>query len=516
MKKTCFLLVNIFLILLLTSAPAVLAENNALLEGIDLYKQGNYDSAVEKLKLAVENEPDSGTATFFLGLSYKQLREFPKAADAFRSAVSGTLRIKEALVELINVLIKMGSPENLAEAETWIAVAEREQIQPAKVAFLKGMLLSRQGHSTEAVSYFEKAMDLDESYTQTSEFQIAMTYIKEKKLEEAQKRLKSVLLYDPNSTMAGFARQYQASVTERMDRVFRFRLGAFALYDDNLLLQWQDKEGAPPWPGGISDTPGLNGTFRADWAPVMPGNWLFNTQLAFSGTLYKENSTGSDTLSSGIYMAPGYNFGKYALNLVVNYNYASKKRPYYQESSQYFSIGPMTRWVLKANHLLELFAGYDRKEFALPSLSPKGDRDSDSLRAYLSWIYSHGSGAFFNLRYTYLDENADGEWWDNTGHAGLLNLSYPITDKFNLQLNGEINFKAYETASPDPRIINGTPVTFMTKRRDDIYRGGIGFNYKLMKKLLLVANYSHTYQDSNVAIYNYYRNIISAGLELSF
>lgn len=507
----------VVLSVLIFNPMLAVADSPELLEGIDLYKQEAYGAAEAAFIKARQVEPENSTAAFFLGLTYKQRADFPKAAEQFEAAVTLTPRIKEALIELIDVLTRIGTPESLAQAEKWIAVAEKEGVFPAKTAFLKGMLLGKQGKNDEAIASFEKSKNLDPNVSQSAEFQIAMSHLRAKRLDEARQQLDSAVLLDPNSDLASFARQYQDSVSQRLADVWRFTVSASGLYDSNLLLRWNDVQSAPPWPGGEEETPGVNANFRVDYRPVLKGNWLFNAQFAFDGNWYQNSSTDNDTLSAGIYAVPGYNFGKYSANLALNYNNAQKKRPYYQDSSEFFSIGPLFRFVISSDQLIEFFAGFDKKEFELAPIDPRGDRDSDTFRTYVSWFFSNVAGAFVNLRLAYLDENANGEWWSNVGAQLLANATIPATDKLRIQLSGQGFWKDFDAKVPDPRVINGTSVTLATKRRDDQYQGILGFNYELwIPDLLLIGQYTYTRNESTVAIYDYDRQIISAGLEYRF
>ena len=50
--------------------------------------------------------------------------------------------------------------DNVDEAMKWIKKAEEEGVYPAKVAFLKGVALSKQGKDSDAIKSFEKAKSL--------------------------------------------------------------------------------------------------------------------------------------------------------------------------------------------------------------------------------------------------------------------------------------------------------------------------------------------------------------------
>ncbi len=99
-------------------------------------------------------------APFFLGLAYKQAMKYGEAAEHLRNAVHLPLRIKEALAGLIEVLYLQGRPETLEEAQEWTQVAEEVGVFPAKVTFLKGLILQKEGRYGEAREAFGKANSL--------------------------------------------------------------------------------------------------------------------------------------------------------------------------------------------------------------------------------------------------------------------------------------------------------------------------------------------------------------------
>ncbi|MBI9082539.1 MAG: tetratricopeptide repeat protein [Desulfobacterales bacterium] len=500
-------------------AASAFGESPEFLQGVDQYKNENFEEAAEALKKARAQEPQSTVAAFFLGLTYKQMQNFPMAVENFRDAVTMTPRIKEALVELVEVLSRMGKPENLKEAKEWLAVAEKENIFPAKIAFLRGLILSKEGRDLEAVTQFEKAKALDESFTQSAEFQIAMSYVKAKQLDKARDRFKAAVLFDPQSDLASFARQYQDSVEKRLGQQVRFTLGVFGAYDDNQVSRWNGAggPGAPAWTGEEDEeTSRLRTQFRVDYVPILPGAWLFNAQYALSAAWNQNYSSSRDNLSNGLYLAPGYNFGQYAVNLAVNYNFSMKKEAAvngYRKQSEYLSVGPLVRGLFMNQHLLEVFAGFDNKEFFDPAADSRNDRDSKTFRSYLSWIWSYTQGAFLNLKYEYTKEDSDGEWWENQGHKLIFNTSYPLMPRVAAQASCQYFIQDFENKSLDP--IPSDP-TKINDRLDKITNGSLGLTWEFMPGTMLIGQYAFTRADSNIAIYDYNQNVYSVGVEYRF
>ncbi|MBW2075729.1 MAG: DUF2860 family protein [Deltaproteobacteria bacterium] len=500
MNKAAVLSMPILLLVLIILPPHAFSESPSLREGIEQYKQENYEEAIEFLVKARKEEPKSSSAAFFLGMTYKQLMDYQKASEHLRDAVTLTPRIKEALVELIDVLYLWGK---LDEAKKWIEVAEKEEIAPAKIVFLKGLVFQKEGKNLEAVKSFEKAKSLDSTITQAAELQIALCYLKEKKLKKAKDRFLAAVQYDPQTDLANFARRYVDLVEKRifLERPVRFTLGLFGQYDTNVVLKPTEASLA----ADITDEKSYatTNTIRIDYVPIIEGPWLFNAQYSFFGNFHDKHSTTHDVINNGIYIAPGYNFGRYALNLAARYNHTLVRGTSYKKYVDSLSTGPLFRTLVGKNNLLELYAGYNKKEYFRPVLIPEEDRDSDTLSTYISWIWLFKEGAFFNLKYEFSDEDADGRNWDNHGHAFSMNTTIPLIDKLKLQVSGQALLQDYKNMH----------TIFATEREDEIYQGSLGFTWEFFKNANLVLQYSTTRADSNIAIYDYRRKLYTAGIE---
>lgn len=481
-------------------------ESPSLARGIEQYRLENYTEAIRLLEEARREDPGSSASAFFLGLAYKQLMDFPKALSNLRDAVTLAPRIKEALVELIEVLYEVYEKGNLEEAKGWIALAEKENIFPAKIAFLKGLILLKAGENREAVAAFERAKTLDKNLAQPADIQIAMGYMNEMALEKAREKFKAAVQYDPQSDLAAFARRYQDMVEKRleMERPFRFTLGVFGQYDTNVVLKPSDSSLAPDITGEGSRL--MANTFQVDYVPKLDGPWLFNAQYAFYNTLHDRFSTSHDIIANSILLAPGYGFGTSALNLSLRYSHSMVRGPSYKKYLQSLNVGPLYRRLLPNNQIMELFAGYRVEEYFQPPLVPEEDRDSEGLDAYLSWIWLFRPGAFFNLKYEFIDRDTDGMNWENHGHRFSLNLALPLREKLQLQLGGEAFFEDYGI----------THTVFGVDREDSSYTGLAGLAWEFRKNTTLVLQYTHTRADSNVAIYDYERELYSLGIEYRF
>lgn len=509
MLKFRLFFVSVLIVLItLSLTPCAGAQGDYLREGIEQYREENFEEAVEFLIKAREQQPDSSTAAYFLGLAYKQIINYPKAVEHLRAAVTLTPRIKEALMDLLEVLSRMGQPQNLEEANKWLLVAEKEEILPDRTAFLKGLILQKEGKNLEAIKSFEKAMSLNKAYAQAAEFQMALCYVKERDLKKASERFQALVMYDPQSDLAAYARNYQDMVKKQIEREkpLHITIGLLGQYNSNVLsnpkesaftLGQQDEE-------SFSAIPSV----RINYAPFLKGPWLFSGQYAFTGNFHNKYSTSRDSLSNSINLVPGYNFGKYSLNLAVTYSHSLLRDPNMERYMGNLTVGPMFRTFLSQTQILEIFAGYNNKEyFQHDAWQPlEEDRDSEGLSTYISWVWLYKKDAFLNLRYAFSNEAADGANWSKEGRRFSLNTIYPLTDKLKLQISGQVFVEDYKN----------THNVFNTKRDDKTYEGSIGFVWELYKNTDFIAQYTNSRIDSDISIYDYEKYLYTFGLEYRY
>lgn len=492
-----------FDIALLSPDPALCKTSEYLKQGISQYRQENYEEAIELLKRAREEDPTSSVAAFFLGMAYKQAIDYPKAIAHLKDAITLTPRIKDAVVELVDILVQMGS---LQEAKWWIELAEREKISPANIAFLKGLVLKKEGKNLEAIESFEKAKSLDKSVVQSSDFHIALCYLKERRLKEARERFQAAVLYDPLSDLAAFARQYQDMVEKRifLERPLRFTISLFGQYDTNMVLKPMEEAVAT----GITDekSSALATNMRIDYVPLLKDPWLFNARYSFSSNLYHKHPSSHNIIGNSLSVAPGYRFGRFALNLATTYSYYLVRNPDYEKYMDYLNAGPLFRMLLKKNQILELFAGYADKNYFQPPLMPEEDKDSGGLDAYISWFWLFKEGGFLNLRYEFINEDTEGINWQNKGNKFIVNTTFPFTKKLKLQLSGSAFLQRYKN----------THTVFNLAREDDTFAGSSGLIWEQSKNLSFVAQVSRIKSNSNLPIYEYERDIYALGIELKF
>lgn len=530
MKKLAVFLVLLFIVFI-PLIPNVYGQQPATLaEGVRQYQLENYEEAIDILTKVRKNKRDLSSAAFFLGMAHKQVMEYAQAAANLRDAVTLSPPIKEALIELVDALYQMDS---LAEAKKWLAVAEKEGFSPARIAFLKGLILAKENDNPSAINAFEQAKRMDPALSQAAEFHIGVSYLKDRQLDKANERFQAVAQHDPLSDLAAFARQYQSMLEQAMyqEKPLRLTVGILGGYDTNMVAKPLEAAAAT----NITDEKAmvLSSSVRLDYVPRLAGPWLFNAQLAVASNVNSKHTHSHDSFASTFSVAPGYNFGSFALNFTAAYTSALLRTdpdpapdpdsgPGYKRYLDYLTYGPTLRVMVNQNNILEVFAGYDKKSYHNQKTSnPESIRDSVGLREYISWIWLFRENAFFNLRYDFNQDHADGIYWESATNRFTANLSLPLLSAETAQRMGQLNLQvtggaAWQNYRYDQPYLDNDGNPGMTARRDKVYTGSLGLNWTFSRYASFIIQYNRTKNDSNIPVYSYERDLYMSGFEFRY
>jgi tetratricopeptide (TPR) repeat protein len=502
-------------------------------QGMKEFQQENYEEALQYFLDAGTADAESSRIAYHLGLTYKMIENYIAAIPYLRKAVTLSPRVDEALVALIDVLY---NTDGLKEASEWIAVAEKDQVSPAQVQYLKGLVLAKEGKPEPAITAFGKSKEFDPSLGQQAEFQIANAYAQQGKLSDARDRLRSVMIMDPGSDMALFARDYEKIVADRIERErpWRFSVGFTYKYDTNVIAK-----GNGPLTDSITgqEDSALSFSIRARYrAP-----FSFRTPFSFSGYYSlsadrylgktytrSDGSQGSLTeynnMTNQFTLVPGYTFGRFAVSLPLSYSYISLQgrkglsffsdiqwitQTRYMEST---AVTPTLRFITTENSFGEVFFSYIRKKYFETELHPEPflpeeERSGERLVGGTSWTYLFKeTKGIFTARYSFAKDNVAGRNWTNRENRFGADILYPLVGSLKAQAMAEAIFVGY----------SHTNSFFNEKRSDEIYNLSLGLIYGIFKNADIILQYNHFRNTSNIPFYNYRRNVYTLGMEYRF
>ena len=471
-----------------------------LKQGAANLKEENYEEAVDDLKKAREVDPNSSIAAFYLGVAYKKIQDYKEGRVHLRDAITLTPAVKEAVMELADVSYQLG---NMDEALETLEIAEREGIAPAQTAFLKGLVLLKKGKNTEAIESFKKSKSTDNKLAASADYQIGVANLQEGRLSDAREIFKEIIVRDPNSNLSQFANQYIEAITRRLkeERPFRVSVGLQYQYDDNVLL----KPGESAAAAGITNEADSSAiaTLRAEYAPRFKGPYAIKAQYS----LYlNERSTlhTHDVQSHTVAFIPSYNLRQSSISLLASYNYTLVHDEKYLQA---VAVTPTYTFTLNGNQYAQAFYRYTKKDYLNAPINQDEDRNGDDNGVGASWFYLiMENRGFVNFRYEYNREDTEGVNWKYSGNKAGMSFLYPVTDRLKFNVAGEAYVQDYENVH----------TSFGMKRKDETYTGSALFSYNFFDEIDVQVQYAYIKSRSNIVVYDYSKNVLSAGVEMRF
>jgi type IV pilus assembly protein PilF len=162
------------------------------------YQQGNYNVALEELRLALQTDPNYASAYGILGLLYMDLGDRPKADESFRKSLQLSPRDADLNNNYGWYLCQTGRPKD-AISYFNLALEDRLYTTPAKPLHNAGICSLRSDDFVAAEAYFRRAFQVEPGNPVTN-YQLSLLYLNKGQLDQATFYSKRLLdNFDPNS-----------------------------------------------------------------------------------------------------------------------------------------------------------------------------------------------------------------------------------------------------------------------------------------------------------------------------
>lgn len=498
--KVCLILLFIVFVISAISSAYAQQVNRLLKQGIANYRAENYDEALEIFKKIRKSDPTSSLAAYYLGLTYKRLENYVEAKVHLKASVNMTPKIKGALIELIDILYRLGEIE---EAKKWIKVAEDEGVRPAQAAFLKGLTFLKNAEYEEAVASFKDAKSLDAELAQSADYQIGIAYLRLKRFKDARSIFKELVVLDPHTDIAAYANQYIDAIERKIEREEPLHMNLrFAFeYDTNVVLRPSDTSLVTDITDEDDTRQGLD--FKSDYTFRSKDNKL-SLKTGYGFHLSKQNDLGKyDIVSNNFSIQPNISLEKMLVTFPANYSHTIVDEKNYLSA---VAVGNVNNILFGKSHMGQLGVVYKYKDYLRPTASNE-DRTGDELlgTAGLFRFFLKREG-FLALRYSINKDWTEGNNWEYLGHKSSASILLPFLERFKLNINGEYYLQDYDN----------THTVYNKKREDKIYTISSSLSYELIKNVELQLRYTWVDHQSNLDIYDYGREILGGAVQYKF
>ncbi|MFH1790446.1 MAG: tetratricopeptide repeat protein [Candidatus Omnitrophota bacterium] len=474
--------------------------NEDVKKAIYIFRQENYDEALAAFKRLNQEYPQDSLVAYYLGLTYKRMEDYVSAKEYLEASLELTPKIKGALIELIDVLYRINE---LDEAKKWIAVAEEEGIRPAQAAFLKGLTLSRSGEYEGAVTAFERAKNLDNELASSADYQIGVAYMRMKDFENAKKTFGRLVDMAPETDIAMYAQKCLDTIDRRVDRDRPLHLTArFAFeYDSNVLLKPDDTT----FVTAITDNSDTRQVwdFRGDYV-YKPDIDFLRVKSSYALRVSKQNDFGSYDMASNTFtVQPDMAFGNALVSFPVQYSHSVVADKNYVSV---ISAGGMGNMMVSDTQMVQGGVNYTYDDYLRPPYGDE-DRSGSGLTGSCGWFwFMLENQGFLSLRYAANKDWARGNNWPYWGNKFDIGCLIPFWKKIKLGINGEFFLQNFDNMH----------ATYEKRRRDATYSVSSILSFEFMKGGEIQFQYTFVDNESNIGLYEYNRQVISAGIQYRF
>jgi DNA-binding SARP family transcriptional activator/TolB-like protein/Tfp pilus assembly protein PilF len=177
------------------------------------------------LREALQRDPNSSRAHFYLAVALNMLKTWPEAREHLERAIRIDPSDASAHAQIGNGLIRSGrAVEGLEHVRYAMRLSPRDPVLPVWLEFAGNGELEL-GHNTEAVTQFMRAITLNRSYPRSWAGLVAARAL-DSQFDEAHRDLEKLKAFEPGMTSDGLLRQFGRAPGSKLYEGLRLALFA--------------------------------------------------------------------------------------------------------------------------------------------------------------------------------------------------------------------------------------------------------------------------------------------------
>jgi len=440
----------------------------ALLEGECAIRLRRYAQAIEPLEDSRRLDPGLAEATLYLGIAQFHLGD-------------------------------------LDAAERELDEAAQLLPQSAEAQLYRGLVLLERAENAQAAAALERAADLDPGAVDPAASYFAgRAWQAARERERAEQALDRVIAAAPGSE---WAKQAELALERARSPYLRRRPWARVIagiaYDDNVVL----RGGGVTLPSEISDEKDWGGVWDLQGGAEFFRNadWAGGALLGYFGRAYADLNqfdTHFPSASAWIDRALGE---KTYLRLKGDFGYAwVDDEPYLILPGGTLSLH--RDWGRAGSG--RFFGYYQWRDYRFDLSYEEQNRDGQEYGG--GYDHSYTAGSHTVLRGGALINHYDSEIgeYTNTGYGGWLGIVQDLPLELILDVRASYLYQHYDNLSYFS--------AYTTRRRDHVVYVDAALERPITDHLKVSARYRHENDSSNVAVFDYHRNIVGGFLTLEF
>ncbi len=482
--------------------------------GILAYDARQYSEALQSFQEALRLSPDNISALYYSGLTYMALQQYSSAEAVLVQAEKLAPTDPDVAFQLG---VAYFLQQQFDKAEPLFRRVYAGQPQRPNLGYYLGVLEYRRQAYREALRFFRATVPSDENFAQLTKFYAGLCLSALGLAGQARDEIEEALRLQPASPLTGPAERLSQVLAPvaKAERNFHVDAKVGFYYDTNVAVVPNSSGDivAETARGTDHRSTGELGYVRFEYTPLKTPDWEGVLAASVLQTVNNDVSGFNTTNPSGTaalaYKTSLHNMPTVA-GLTFVYDYISLDSHNFLNR---YSASPFMTLVWDAMNLTQGQFRFQLKDFMNEEtlVAPSDDRDAHNYMAGLTHFFRFQADQhYIKLGYQADWEDAQGSNWSYLGHRILVGGQYTLPwGAIRLRYDLDAHLREYRNAHT---FLPGGCAPCTTERSDQQVTQVISASKDLPGNITLSVEYLLDLNISNLALYDYTRNVVSVSL----
>jgi len=479
-------------------------------QAILAYDDKRYEEALSLLNEALKLDPGNTQALYYTGLVHLAQKD---PVLAIKSLELARAKSPDDLIIRFQLGVAYFTLEQYDEAQPLLESVFKAQPKLENLGYYVGFMRYRQKDYEGALKAFQTGASTDPTMQQLTKFYAGLALGVLGLPERAIVEVEEALRLQPVSPLTGPAERIRDSIVIARERERRLRaeirLGGF--YDDNVSINPQ--RSTDPTAESLrtrqSRSFGELALLRLDYSWLRRGPWEATASYSFFQNLYNNDGTAAFNIQNHLGALGGYYrstvaFMPYQLGLNYSYDWLTLGNHPFLERHTATGFGTL---VEDAGNLTTLIGRLQFKNFSQDAATPPAQNiDARNWMAGPVHVFRFAEDRhLIRIGYQFDYEDAEGSDFSYIGHRALTGGQYTLLwGQIRLRYDYEVHFRFYDNVNTFPAAEGD-----FRKRKDTEQLHFFRIEKPLPNNLTLSAEYQGIFSQSNIAVFNFHRNVFS-------
>jgi len=479
-------------------------------QAILAYDDKRYEEALSLLNEALKLDPGNIQALYYAGLVYLAQMNTALAIESLKKAQA---KSPDDLFIRYQLGVAYFTLEQYDEAQHLLESVFKEQPLLENLGYYVGFMRYRQKDYQGALKAFQTGASSDPTMQQLTKFYAGLVLGILGLSERAIVEVEEALRLQPVSPLTGPAERIRDTIVEARERERRLRaeIRFGVSYDDNVLInpQASTDPSAESLRTRQSRSFGELALLHLEYSWLRRGPWEATASYSFFESAYNNDGTSAFNLQDHLGALGGFYRSTvasmpYQLGLNYSYDWLTLGNNPFLERHTATAFGTL---VEDSGNLTTLIGRLQFKIFHQEAAIPSAlNVDARNWLVGPVHVFRFASDRhLIRIGYQFDFEDAVGSDFSYIGHRALIGGQYTLPwGETRLRYDYEVHFRFYENVNTFPAAEGD-----FRKRKDTEQLHFFRIEKPLSNSLTLSVEYQGIFSQSNIAIFNFHRNVFS-------